>query len=284
MQWLIIRVSHLGWNCCLISKSSSKEKIWGRRVIDSPCCKHAGYIWNNNQPYSWDFKVCCLKDKPFPQRNKHKSRELPLHNPSVKIFQKLSIVLASYQRRYLLNFKYRSLHLKSLPPNDHSLEQSKMSDPKAEITTLLQTYAKHLNASDTSSIIPLYTKDGVLYVLHTPPLRSHHISTAHNASTKLTSPSSMAQNFPTASGHPSIRSAYEKTFSLITLSVTFNIHEIVPINDEYAFARTSSEGTVTVQANGGKSNEGNQELFMLKKEDGEWKIDRYCFCSVLPPH
>ncbi|KUJ17978.1 uncharacterized protein LY89DRAFT_732680 [Mollisia scopiformis] len=131
-----------------------------------------------------------------------------------------------------------------------------MADTKAEITTLLQTYAKHLNASDTSSIVPLYTKDGVF----------------------------MAQHFPTASGTNEVRDAYNKTFSLITLSVEFTIHEIIPTSPSYAIARTSSIGTVTMQSNGGKTNEGNQELFVLQKEDGEWKIARYCFCSVLPPH
>jgi ketosteroid isomerase-like protein len=94
----------------------------------------------------------------------------------------------------------------------------------------------------------------------------------------------MAQHFPTASGSTQIREAYDKTFSLITLSVTFMIHEIIVISDTYAIARTSSNGTVMVKANGTKSNEGNQELFVLQKEDGEWKIARYCFCSVLPPH
>ncbi|KAE8449810.1 hypothetical protein EG329_007286 [Mollisiaceae sp. DMI_Dod_QoI] len=127
-----------------------------------------------------------------------------------------------------------------------------MSDAKAEITDLLQTYAKYLNASDTSSIVPLYTKDGAF----------------------------MAQNLPTALSHPSIKDAYTQTFNLITLSVTFTIHEIVLTSDTSAFARTSSEGTVTVHASGGKTNEGNQELFVLQKEDGAWKIARYCFCNL----
>jgi hypothetical protein len=35
---------------------------------------------------------------------------------------------------------------------------------------------------------------------------------------------------------------------------------------------------------GGEAAEANQELFVLKKEEGEWKIARYCFSSTLGPH
>ena len=51
------------------------------------------------------------------------------------------------------------------------------------------------------------------------------------------------------------------------------------------FARTASKGVVKVNSReGGESEEGNQELFVLRNEVGEWKIARYCFCTVMPPH
>ena len=94
----------------------------------------------------------------------------------------------------------------------------------------------------------------------------------------------MAQHFPTAVGHAEITAAYDKTFSMITLSVSFDIIEIVETGEEWAFARTASQGKVLIKGNGKESEEKNQELFVLRKEDRKWGIERYCFCSMLPPH
>ena len=93
----------------------------------------------------------------------------------------------------------------------------------------------------------------------------------------------MAQHFPTAIGTDDVRRAYDKTFDMITLSVDFNIIEVVPITHEWAFARTASAGTTKVKAGGGGP-EANQELFVLQKVDGVWKIARYCFSTTNPPH
>ncbi|CZR53391.1 uncharacterized protein PAC_03269 [Phialocephala subalpina] len=120
--------------------------------------------------------------------------------------------------------------LEQSPPRDHQHGRPQSSNNKAPPN--LRCSPQRLGHI---SIVPLYTKDGVF----------------------------MAQGFPTAPGTNDVQSAYEKTFSLITLSVTFAIHEIVLMSDEYAFARTSSEGNVRVKGSGGKSNEGNQELFVL---------------------
>ncbi|TVY84873.1 hypothetical protein LSUE1_G000681 [Lachnellula suecica] len=83
----------------------------------------------------------------------------------------------------------------------------------------------------------------------------------------------MAQHFPTAVGNEAVRKAYDMTFDAITLSVDFNIIEVVPINDEWAFARTASAGTTKLKAGGGGP-EANQELFVMQKIDGVWKIAR----------
>ena len=48
----------------------------------------------------------------------------------------------------------------------------------------------------------------------------------------------MAQNFETAVGTKAVGEAYDKTFAMITLSVNFDIVEVVPVNEEWAFART----------------------------------------------
>ena len=70
----------------------------------------------------------------------------------------------------------------------------------------------------------------------------------------------------------------------ITLNVDFAIDEIVPLSDQWAFARTHSLGTVTINATGESAPEGNNELFLFHRDaDGTWKIARYIFSTTNPP-
>lgn len=125
-----------------------------------------------------------------------------------------------------------------------------------EIEQLLRTYEKELNASNTSAIIPLYTKDGVF----------------------------MPQNSPSQIGTEALRAAYDQVFANITLAVTFDIAEIVVASPDWAFARTNSVGNVTIMATGDRAPEANQELFVLNRDDsGSWKIARYAFSTINPP-
>jgi hypothetical protein len=56
------------------------------------------------------------------------------------------------------------------------------------------------------------------------------------------------------------------------------------MSPEWAFVRTNSAGTNTVNATGAKSAEGNQELFIFRKgADRRWKIARYGFSTTNPP-
>jgi uncharacterized protein (TIGR02246 family) len=94
----------------------------------------------------------------------------------------------------------------------------------------------------------------------------------------------MPQNSPSAVGAAAVRRAYDAVFKAITLSVKFTVAEVVVMSPEWAFARTNSAGTVTVHATGARSTEGNQELFIFRKDsDGKWKIARYCFSTTNPP-
>jgi uncharacterized protein (TIGR02246 family) len=87
-----------------------------------------------------------------------------------------------------------------------------------------------------------------------------------------------------AVGSAAVRKAYDAVFKAITLNVKFTIAEIVELGPGWAFARTNSAGTTTDHATGAKSAEGNQELFVLKKDDdGSWKIARYSFSPTNPP-
>jgi ketosteroid isomerase-like protein len=70
--------------------------------------------------------------------------------------------------------------------------------------------------------------------------------------------------------------AYEKA-----LNIAFEIHELEVLGDT-AWARTSSAGRTRILSAGIEVAEGNNELFIFKREDGEWRIHRYLFSTTQP--
>ncbi len=118
---------------------------------------------------------------------------------------------------------------------------------KEQIEELLMVYQESLNTSDVSKAINSYAKDGVF----------------------------MPSQAPTASGN-NIKGAYEHVFSQIQLNIKFYIEEIV-IENNLAFAITTSKGSTLIHATGDTVPEENRELFIFEKENNEWKIARYMF-------
>ena len=125
---------------------------------------------------------------------------------------------------------------------------------KAQIEATLKGYERVLNASDVGGVVKLYTEDGVF----------------------------MTPNNPSAVGIEQVEAAYTAAFQAIDLNVEFDIVEIEVIADDWAFARSNSSGTTTINATGDKIPESNQELFVLQKVDGDWKIVRYAFSTTNP--
>jgi uncharacterized protein (TIGR02246 family) len=119
---------------------------------------------------------------------------------------------------------------------------------KQKIEELLNTYKKSLNTSDAKLAQSLYTKDGIF----------------------------MPTQAPSGIGSEGILKSYEFVFSQIQLNIEFFIEEI-EIEENMAFAVTSSKGSVKILANGVEAPEANRELFVFEKVDEEWKIARYMF-------
>jgi hypothetical protein len=70
------------------------------------------------------------------------------------------------------------------------------------------------------------------------------------------------------------------TFSnTLKLNVTF---EVVEMGD-LAYVRTTSAGQTEILAKKTMVKEGNNELFIFRKERGKWKIHRYLFASTNAP-
>ena len=87
---------------------------------------------------------------------------------------------------------------------------------------------------------------------------------------------------PFGVGLDAVRAAYVAVFKAIKLTVVFSIAE-VKVLARWALARTNSAGTTLDHATGRTHPEANQELFLMQKVDGSWKIARYCFCTTNPP-
>jgi uncharacterized protein (TIGR02246 family) len=132
-----------------------------------------------------------------------------------------------------------------------------MTSNEQAVAGVLQAYNAALNSSDTNLVMPLYADDGVFM----PPYS------------------------PSAVGAEAVRKAYDAVFAAIKLTVKFDIEEIVELSPEWVFARTNSAGTTLNHATGGTSAEGNQELFIFRKDrDGKFKIARYSFSPTKPPN
>ena len=119
---------------------------------------------------------------------------------------------------------------------------------QSEIKKVLFSYRDALNESNAEKVLSLYTENGVF----------------------------MPSSAPTAIGQEQLKGTYEFVFSNIQLNIEFYIDEI-EIVGEYAFVRTTSKGTTLIRASGETVPEENRELFVLRKENGSWKIDRYMF-------
>ncbi len=126
----------------------------------------------------------------------------------------------------------------------------------ASATRTLRTYEAALNAADVDAILALYARDAVFMAQHRSP----------------------------AIGVDAIGAAYREILGMIRLDIVFELDEVVVVSPTVAWARTRSAGTTTILANGAQVSEGNQELFVLVREDGagDWRIGRYLFSTTQP--
>jgi uncharacterized protein (TIGR02246 family) len=141
------------------------------------------------------------------------------------------------------------------PQSPHPHRRSHSTAPQhAAIERVLKNYGQALNASDVEGVVRLYTDDAVL----------------------------LTPGAPSAVGIDAVRAAYTGIFQAIDIRLTFEIAELNVVSADWAFLRSTSHGVATVLADGAQTPSSNQELFVLQKRRGRWKIARYSFSSVLP--
>lgn len=121
------------------------------------------------------------------------------------------------------------------------------------IETAIKAYEAALNGNDIDAILDLYGSNPVF----------------------------MPQHAPALIGRDAVREGYRQVFAAIKLDIRFTIHEI-EIAEDWAWVRTSSSGTTHVLAADVTIEEGNNELFVFRTEQGDWKIHRYLFSTNRP--
>ena len=128
------------------------------------------------------------------------------------------------------------------------------ANEQANIQQVIDRYEAALNASDCERVMELYGK----------------------------SPVFMPQHASAQMGRDAVKAAYENVFNAIKLDVKFTTYE-VEVNGDSAWVRTSSDGRTRILAADVVVNEGNNELFIFRRENGTWKIHRYLFATNQPP-
>ena len=122
-----------------------------------------------------------------------------------------------------------------------------------DIVSAIKAYEKALNASDTATALALYGEDPIF----------------------------MPQYSAALSGRDAVKAGYDHVFNTLKLNVTFTVHEVVEMG-ALAYVRTTSAGRTEILAKKATVKEGNNELFIFRKEHGNWKIHRYLFASTNP--
>jgi len=157
-----------------------------------------------------------------------------------------AITISAFMILFL--FHLQNIGMAQTLTNGQNKTEMKTTTEKSAIEQLLFSYRDALNASDVSKVLALYTKDGVF----------------------------MPANAPTATGQEQLKGSYKFVFKTIQIHIEFFIEEIV-VTGGYAYAVTHSKGTALIHANGQTISEENRELFVFKKDNGQWKIARYMF-------
>jgi ketosteroid isomerase-like protein len=112
----------------------------------------------------------------------------------------------------------------------------------------LASYGEAINTSDVSKTLALYINDCLL----------------------------MPQGAAIAKGQDLLKATYESLFKAFQLNVKYFTDEVI-VHCDYAYARTNSKGTTLIRASGTTIPVDNKELFMLHKDNRQWKISHYMF-------
>ena len=122
-----------------------------------------------------------------------------------------------------------------------------------DVKHLLQTYQRGLNEANLDLVRSVYANDAIV----------------------------IGQPFPTATGIEEIITLYTDFLSKLDFNVEFELLEM-ELSSDLGFIRTRSHGTIVPKGQKPTRSEGNREIFIIKKVQGDWKFYRYIFNPEVP--
>lgn len=129
-----------------------------------------------------------------------------------------------------------------------------MSSGIDKIRETPNAYVRALANADVAAIVELYTPDGVL----------------------------MLQHMPSQVGRKAIEECMQQFFEDFTLNVQLDLKDVGILAGGCGIVKGASSGTRRHNKTGVVTQEGIQELFLLKKLGEDRKIYRYGMCTMLP--
>ena len=125
---------------------------------------------------------------------------------------------------------------------------SQIESDQIAIRNAVENYIERISRSDTDALLSLFADDGVV----------------------------MAPDAPTMAGAGQLKAFFDYSLATVRLDPKIHVDEVVTSGD-YAFARCHSKVKLTLLETNASHLEENRELFVFRKDGGEWKIARYMF-------
>lgn len=148
-------------------------------------------------------------------------------------------------KRFLRRIASTVLLLAAFPYVAHALDDSTEA---IEAKKIVQDYFQALNESKLTTIVGLYHKESVF----------------------------LPKNAPAVRGIEAITKAYRTLFEKARLNTEHDYH-YVSVQGDIAIIESQGRGTLTSLDTMKAIPSNNKELFVLRRIDGKWKIDRYMF-------
>lgn len=145
----------------------------------------------------------------------------------------------------LVGLTVLSIFLLSAPQLSAATENSRGN---IEAKKVVEDYFKALNESKLATIVGLYHKDSVF----------------------------LPKNAPAVRGIDEITKAYRNLFENIKLN-TEHVYHHVSVHGDVAIVESQANGTLTILEGKKVLPANDKELFVLRKINNKWKIDRYMF-------
>ena len=145
----------------------------------------------------------------------------------------------------LIGLMVLGIFLLSTPQLSMAIGDSKES---IEAKKVVEDYFNALNESKLDIIVGLYHKDSVF----------------------------LPKNAPAVRGIDEITKAYRNLFEKIKLN-TEHVYHHVSVHGDVAIVESQANGTLTILEGKKVLPANDKELFVLRKINNKWKIDRYMF-------